>query len=69
MKADSGNIHLARIIAEWIESREIHKRIKLLEKINAMLSPEARIELPALLTNNYLDKKLYLLEEQFLPKT
>ena len=67
MKDDSSKIHLAKIIAECIESREIDKRIELLEEINAMLSPEARIELPALLTNNYLDKKLYLLEEQLLP--
>lgn len=64
MKPDSSKIHLAKIIAECIESREIDKRMALLEEINAILSPEARIELSTLLTNNCLDKKLYLLEEK-----
>jgi hypothetical protein len=50
MKDDSSKIHLAKIIAECIESREIDKRIELLEEINAMLSPEARIELTLYLT-------------------
>jgi len=68
MKADRSKVHLAKIIAECMESRELNKRLELLEKINAMLSLEVRIELPTLLTNNYLNKKLYLLEEQLLPK-
>jgi hypothetical protein len=68
VKADRGKIHLAKIIAECIESRELNKRLELLEKINAKLSLEVRIELPTLLTNNYLNKKLYLLEEQLFSK-
>jgi hypothetical protein len=38
----------------------------MLERINRMLPKENMINLPSFITNDYIDKALYLLEERLL---
>ena len=57
----------------WVElmqscrdSKDIDKRVEMLERINRLLPKENMIKLPSFITNDYIDKALYLLEERLL---
>jgi len=63
MNVNGKNI-LGEIIVECMSTRDIVKRIKLIDKLNNMLTFELKIKLPAFVTNSYLDKKLHMLDEQ-----
>ncbi|HEY7109706.1 MAG TPA: hypothetical protein VH415_09780 [Nitrososphaeraceae archaeon] len=60
------------LLKECAETREIVKRIELLQKVNQLLPIEYRVELPNYITNSLIDKKLYLLQQDtarvLLPK-
>jgi len=49
-----------------LDSEDIDKRVEMLERINRLLPKENMIKLPSLITNDYIDKALYLLEERLL---
>ena len=56
-------IHLKQLITQCIESKDIVKRVELLQHLNRLLSREYKIEIPSFITNSLIDKKLYLLQE------
>jgi hypothetical protein len=55
---------LNEVIRKCLETREIDKRTSLLEYINSLLPGDLKFKIPALVTNNWIDKSLYLLEEK-----
>jgi hypothetical protein len=46
-----------------IESKDIVRRIELLQHLNWLLPTEYKIEMPSFITNSLIDYKLYLLQE------
>ena len=54
------------LMQNCIDSEDIDKRVEMLERINRLLPKENMIKLPSLITNDYIDKALYLLEERLL---
>jgi len=58
-KIDVGNL-----IKSCLETEEINKRIELLYAINNLIPTGFQIQMPALITNNYIDQALYTLEER-----
>jgi len=54
------------LMQSCLDSEDIDKRVEMLERINRLLPKENMIKLPSLITNDYIDKALYLLEERFL---
>lgn len=60
------NIYLVELINNCIETEEIDQRVELRARINHILPEGCAIELPSLITNSYIDKTLFLLEELIL---
>ncbi len=56
---------LLEIIRECKETQEIDKRTMLLQQLNNLLPLEYKIQLPYLITNNWINNYLYSLEEKF----
>ena len=54
------------LMQNCIDSEDIDKRIEMLERMNRLLPKENMIKLPSFITNDYIDKALYLLEERLL---
>jgi len=48
-----------------METDDISKRTELVQYLNRLLPLKYKIQLPSLITNDYLDMKIYLLEENF----
>jgi len=57
--------HLLEIIRECKKTYEIDKRTMLLQYLNNLLPSENKIQLPYLITNNWINNYLYSLEEKF----
>ena len=53
------------LMQSCIDSEDIDKRVEMLERINRLVPKENMIKLPSFITNDYIDKALYLLEERF----
>jgi hypothetical protein len=49
-----------------METEDINKRTELLQYLNGLLPSEYKVKLPSFITNDYIDKALYLLEEKFV---
>jgi len=58
--------YVNNLIKLCLETEEINRRIELVNSINEVL-PHGLIKIPSLVTNNYIDQKLYSLEER-LPR-
>jgi len=54
------------LVQSCMDSKDIDKRVEMLERINRLLPKENMIKLPSFITNDYIDKALYLLEERLL---
>jgi hypothetical protein len=54
------------LMQSYRDSKDIDKRVEMLEHINRLLPKENMIKLPSFITNDYIDKALYLLEERLL---
>ena len=54
------------LMQNCIDSEDIDKRVEMLERMNRLLPKENMIKLPSFITNDYIDKELYLLEERLL---
>ena len=54
------------LMQSCMDSKDIDKRVEMLERINRLLPKENMIKLPSFITNDYIDKALYLLEERLL---
>ncbi len=52
------------LVHSCLENSEIDKKVEILERINRLLPVESMIKLPAFVTNDYIDRTLYLLEER-----
>ena len=52
------------LVQSCIESSDIDKRVRILQRINCLLPVESKIKLPAFITNDYIDRTLELLEER-----
>lgn len=48
-----------------MDTHEVDKRLELLQSLNNLLPSEYKVPLPAFITNDYIDKALYILEEKF----
>ena len=57
------------LMQSCMDSKDIDKRVEMLERINRLLPKENMIKLPSFITNDYIDKALYLLEERLLHLT
>ena len=51
------------MIRKCIYEDNINKKIKLFFKINSLLPKESKIHIPSFITNDYINKVLYRLEE------
>ncbi len=58
--------HVVKIIQKCLETKDIDKCALMLQHLNNVLPLEFKIELPMFITNNWINKNLYLLEEKFL---
>ena len=52
------------LVQTCIETSDIDKRVEMLQRINRLLPVDCIIKLPALITNDYIDRMLDLLEER-----
>jgi hypothetical protein len=56
--------YFIEIMRRCMEVNEIERRIKLLQQLNRVLPPKYKIQIPSFVTNNWIDKRLYMLEEK-----
>ncbi|MGN6708927.1 MAG: hypothetical protein ACTHKF_06215 [Candidatus Nitrosocosmicus sp.] len=54
---------IKNMIRKCIYEDNINKKIKLFFKINSLLPKESKIQVPSFITNDYINKVLYKLEE------
>ena len=52
------------LVHSCLETSDIDKRVEILQRINRLIPVESMIKLPAFITNDYIDRTLYLLEER-----
>jgi hypothetical protein len=48
-----------------MDTEEVDKRMDLLQYLNDLLPTKYKVQLPTFITNDYIDKALYVLEERF----
>ena len=48
-----------------MDTEEVDKRMDLLQHLNDLLPTKYKVRLPTFITNDYIDKALYVLEEKF----
>lgn len=58
------NLGLIDLVRRCIEIKEINKRIEMLQSINRLLPIGYEIRIPSFITNDYISKVLYALEEK-----
>jgi hypothetical protein len=54
---------IAKLIEDCYEKEDIDKKVQILYKINSLLPKSCRINIPSLITNDYIDTALYKIEE------
>ena len=54
---------LTELLKECLETKDIVKRIELVQYINRILPAKYKIEIPTFVTNALIDKKLFLLQD------
>jgi hypothetical protein len=55
--------NLKNLIKKCIYEENTNKKTKLFFKINSLLPEESKIHIPSFITNDYINKMLYKLEE------
>jgi hypothetical protein len=60
----NNKIEVGDLIRTCFETEEINRRIELLYAINNLIPIPFQIQMPSLITNNYIDQALYALEER-----
>ena len=50
-------------VADCYEEEDVDKKVQILYKINSLLPEPYRINIPSLITNDYIDIALYRIEE------
>ena len=54
---------IAKLIQDCYEEENMDKKVQTLYKINSLLPKTCRIDIPSLITNDYIDTALYRIEE------
>ena len=54
---------IAKLVEDCYEEEDIDKKIQILYKINSLLPKSCCINIPSLITNDYIDTALYKIEE------
>ena len=54
---------IAKLVEDCYEEEDMDKKIQILYKINTLLPKSCRINIPSLITNDYIDTALYKIEE------
>lgn len=65
--SDSRKEYVNNLIKLCLDTDEMNHKIELVNSINDALPYGFKIKIPSLITNNYIDQKLYSLEER-LPR-
>jgi len=58
--------HFNEIMKKCMEIQEIDKHIELVQYLNNLLPTKYKFQIPSLITNDWINKRLYLLEEQVM---
>jgi hypothetical protein len=54
---------VAELVEDCYEEQDTDKKIQILYKINSLLPESCRVNIPSLITNDYIDIALYRIEE------
>ena len=54
---------VTKLVEECYEEQDMDKKIQILYKINSLLPESCQINIPSLITNDYIDIALYRIEE------
>jgi hypothetical protein len=54
---------IGKLVEDCYEEEDIDKKIQILYKINSLLPKRCCINIPSLITNDYIDTALYRIEE------
>lgn len=54
---------IAKLVEDCYEEEDIDKRVQILYKINSLLPKTCCINIPSLITDDYIDAALYRIEE------
>ena len=54
---------IAKLVEDCYEEQDTDKKIQILYKINSLLPESCRVNIPSLITNDYIDIALYRIEE------
>ena len=54
---------IAKLVEDCYEEEDMDKKIQILYKINSLLPKSCRINIPSLITNDYIDTALYKIEK------
>jgi hypothetical protein len=54
---------VTKLIQECYEEQDMDKKVQILYKINSLLPKSCQINIPSLITNDYIDIALYRIEE------
>ena len=54
---------VTKLVEECYEAQDMDKKVQILYKINSLLPKSCQINIPSLITNDYIDMALYRIEE------
>jgi hypothetical protein len=55
--------YFIEIMKKCMELNDVERRIKLIQQLNRVLPAKYKFQLPSFITNDWIDKRLYALEE------
>jgi hypothetical protein len=64
MKREDNRSIISKLSEECSNEADINKRIQLLYKINSILPKTYQINIPSLITNDYIDTALYIIYQK-----
>jgi hypothetical protein len=64
MKREDNRSVISKLSEECSNEADINKRIQLLYKINSILPKTYQINIPSLITNDYIDTALYIIYQK-----
>jgi hypothetical protein len=64
MKREDNRSIISKLSEECSNEADINKRIQLLYKINSILPKTYQINIPSLITNDYIDTVLYIIYQK-----
>jgi hypothetical protein len=55
---------IAKLVEDCYEEEDIDKKVQILYKLNSLIPKSCCINIPSLITNDYIDTALYRIEEK-----